>query len=204
MLGGWGRVKKKDIREIVSNQKPDLLRLRETKPESVDRKLCSKLWGDDEFEWVAKNSVGRAGGMIVLWKKGSFSLFLEFQGDNFLGAEGVWGSEQLGVIIVNVYAPCDMRGKKLLWEELVSCMEARGGNSWCVLGEFNSIKSPVGRKRVDGYDRSDEMQCFGEFISRSGLIDLPLIGRKYTWYKLDGKAMSRLDRFLISEGWLNS
>lgn len=53
-------------------------------------------------------------------------------------------------------------------------------------------------------NRNEEIQIFGEFISEVGLIDLPLIGRKFTWYKLDGSAMSRLDRFLISESWLNS
>lgn len=53
-------------------------------------------------------------------------------------------------------------------------------------------------------NRNEEVQIFGEFISEVGLIDLPLIGRKFTWYKLDGSAMSRLDRFLISESWLNS
>ncbi|PNX82715.1 cysteine-rich receptor-like protein kinase [Trifolium pratense] len=33
------------------------------------------------------------------------------------------------------------------------------------------------------------------------LIDLPLIGRKFTWFKGDGHSMSRLDRFLLSEEW---
>lgn len=53
-------------------------------------------------------------------------------------------------------------------------------------------------------NRNEEIQIFGEFISEVGLIDLPLIGRKFTWYKLDRSAMSRLYRFLISESWLNS
>lgn len=48
------------------------------------------------------------------------------------------------------------------------------------------------------------MESFCNFISESGLIDLPLIGRKYTWYKPNGSTMSRLDRFLILEEWLNS
>ncbi|XP_058761431.1 uncharacterized protein LOC131634822 [Vicia villosa] len=31
------------------------------------------------------------------------------------------------------------------------------------------------------------------------LVDLPTIGGKFTWFKSNGKAMSRLDRFLLSE-----
>jgi hypothetical protein len=42
---------------------------------------------------------------------------------------------------------------------------------------------------------------FGRFIDDTLLIDLPLSGRKFTWYKGDGLTMSRLDRFLLSEEW---
>ena len=33
------------------------------------------------------------------------------------------------------------------------------------------------------------------------LADLPLSGRNFTWFKGDGKSMSRIDRFLYSEDW---
>nr|UBX54618.1 Retrovirus-related Pol polyprotein LINE-1 [Lupinus angustifolius] len=34
------------------------------------------------------------------------------------------------------------------------------------------------------------------------LFDLPLFGKKFTWYLSNGKAMSRIDRFLVNDGWL--
>lgn len=57
---------------------------------------------------------------------------------------------------------------------------------------------------MEGNNRNEDIHIFGDFISEARLIDLPLIGRKFTRYKSDGKAMSRLDRFLISKSWLNS
>lgn len=48
---------------------------------------------------------------------------------------------------------------------------------------------------------SDNFDSFNEFIVDNVLIDLPLNGRKFTWYKGDGRSMSRLDRFLLSEEW---
>jgi hypothetical protein len=42
---------------------------------------------------------------------------------------------------------------------------------------------------------------FNHFIDENFLVDLPLSGRKFTWYKGDGLTMSRLDRFLLSEEW---
>ena len=33
-------------------------------------------------------------------------------------------------------------------------------------------------------------------------MDVPVVGKKYTWFKTNGTAKSRLDRFLVSEEWL--
>lgn len=160
--------------------------------------------GGGDFESAHKEAVGRSGGLAVLWRKGCFELISEFQGNNFLGLEGFWGKKRHKVTLINIYAPCDLRGKKLLWEDILAKMEDRGSERWCILGDFNSIRCPGERKGVEGFDRSVEMNMFDDFISEAGLLDLPLIGRKFTWYKADGLAMSRLDRFLISEEWLNT
>jgi hypothetical protein len=42
---------------------------------------------------------------------------------------------------------------------------------------------------------------FNNFIEGSYLLDLPLCGRLFTWYRGDGVSMSRLDRFLVSANW---
>lgn len=69
-------------------QKPDMVCLQESKLEHVDRKLCLCLWEDDDFDWLAKDAEGRSGGLIVLWKMGSFELDSIFQGGSFLGLVG--------------------------------------------------------------------------------------------------------------------
>ncbi|XP_058787258.1 uncharacterized protein LOC131661664 [Vicia villosa] len=46
------------------------------------------------------------------------------------------------------------------------------------------------------------MRDFVDFISDMELIDLPLCGAKFIWYKVDGLGMNSLDRFLISENLL--
>ncbi|MBA0570290.1 hypothetical protein Golob_003968, partial [Gossypium lobatum] len=42
---------------------------------------------------------------------------------------------------------------------------------------------------------------FGQFIDRCKLVDLPLLGKKFTWIGPDNKR-SKLDRFLLEEEWL--
>jgi hypothetical protein len=36
------------------------------------------------------------------------------------------------------------------------------------------------------------------------LIDVPVLGKKNSWFSADGKSMSRIDRFLLSEGFITS
>jgi hypothetical protein len=43
---------------------------------------------------------------------------------------------------------------------------------------------------------------FNVLVENSGLMDLPLMGCKFTWVQPNGNCMSRLDRILVSDGWL--
>lgn len=46
------------------------------------------------------------------------------------------------------------------------------------------------------------MEKFTDFINSNELIDMPLVGRKFTWLNNQvGSAMSRIDRFLVSRDW---
>jgi len=40
------------------------------------------------------------------------------------------------------------------------------------------------------------------FIDANLLIELPFVGKSFTWFSSNGKAKSRLDRILVSEEWM--
>ncbi|KAL8524876.1 hypothetical protein ACS0TY_014480 [Phlomoides rotata] len=73
-----------------------------------------------------------------------------------------------------------------------------------VLGDFNAIKEES--ERVGRAEFTDQrgIRLFQEFIDQSMLIDLPLCGRSYTWYRPDGSCKSRLDRLLVNDQWLHT
>ena len=73
-----------------------------------------------------------------------------------------------------------------------------------MLGDFNAIKDDSERRGSTENIRRDEMEAFDDFIVASKLLDLPLLGRRFTLSRLGGSAMSRLDRFLISEAWFRT
>jgi endonuclease/exonuclease/phosphatase family metal-dependent hydrolase len=76
--------------------------------------------------------------------------------------------------------------------------------AWSVLGDFNAIRSSEERVSRSRQLVSEDYEPFNHFISNNELVDLPLCGRQYTWYRGDGLSMSRLDRFLLSESWCHA
>ncbi|GKV27391.1 hypothetical protein SLEP1_g36564 [Rubroshorea leprosula] len=154
---------------------------------------------EDDFDWVAKASNGRSGGLLSVWNSKVFRKNGVIEGENYLGVCGLWGEEDTVVYIINIYSPCLLMGKKALWEELQRLITSKGGK-WCLAGDFNVVRKV--EERAGSREITREMREFDDFILNTGLIDLPLAGRKYTWYNSNGQYMSRIDRFLMSEEWI--
>jgi len=53
-----------------------------------------------------------------------------------------------------------------------------------------------------GVDHSSEIVGFNSFIDANLLLDLPIEGKNYTWFKSNGSTKSIIDRVLVSEEWL--
>ena len=68
-------------------------------------------------------------------------------------------------------------------------------------GDFNEVRSAEEIRSLKGDGVATVTQFFNMFIVDNGWIDLPLCGRRFTWYKGDGSFMSMIDRFLLSEEW---
>ncbi|MCI41722.1 endonuclease/exonuclease/phosphatase family protein, partial [Trifolium medium] len=80
-----------------------------------------------------------------------------------------------------------------------------GGGNWCILGDFNSVSS--GEERIGASIEASvtsDMRDYVGFVEDMEVVDLPLLGRRFTWFHPSGRAMSRIDRVLVSEEWLCS
>ncbi|XP_075092532.1 uncharacterized protein LOC142172752 [Nicotiana tabacum] len=89
--------------------------------------------------------------------------------------------------------------RKEVWWEIGA---ARGlfTGPWVVCGDFNTVRYPSEKKNCVRYTRS--MAEFSYFIEGMGLVDLQLLGGKFTWKKgTNFNSAARLDRFLVSEEW---
>ena len=100
---------------MVSHQeadKIDILCIQETKKESIDKKLCQYLWGDSSVTWESVPSSNAAGGLLCIWNNDSFVVERRVVGRGFIMLEGMRTKENKRVFITNVYAPCDLQGKR--------------------------------------------------------------------------------------------
>ena len=75
--------------------------------------------------------------------------------------------------------------------------------AWCFCGDFNDVRNQDERKGTStrGSQRN-KILGFNSFIDRNFLVEIPIVGKKYTWFKANGSTKSRLDRVLVSEEWL--
>lgn len=65
---------------------------------------------------------------------------------------------------------------------------------WLIVGDFNLIRSFDDRNKPGG--NVNEMLTFNAVISRLGLVDIPLKGRKFTWSnKQTNPLLEKLDCF---------
>ncbi|GKV11964.1 hypothetical protein SLEP1_g23173 [Rubroshorea leprosula] len=192
---------KKEVREVVRKERVEFLAIQESKMEVVDRATCKQLWGSDDFDFCMKASNGNSGGLLCIWDNKLLKNCSQIEGENFVGVSGNWGEKMLPVYLINVYAPCDAVVRRCMWDELKALIYGRSGN-WCLMGDFNCTRKLNERAGANGASRG--MRDFDNFVRETELVDLPLIGRKYTWYHPSGNSMSRLDRFLLSEGWLEN
>ncbi|GKV37223.1 hypothetical protein SLEP1_g45280 [Rubroshorea leprosula] len=201
VMENHGSGSEKKIRELIKKEKVEFLTIQETKLQAVDSRICRGVWGSEDMEWISKPLMGLLGGLLCIWNPKVLKMIEVIEGNNFIGVYGVWGEKKIPVHILNIHSPCQLVGKRALWKELQCLVSSRNGN-WCLTGDFNAIRSIEERAGCRGM--SAEMREFEEFIHSADLIDLPLVGRKYTWYNSNGQYMSRIDRFLISEGWLSN
>lgn len=103
---------------------------------------------------------------------------------------------------MNLYAPCAINEKLILSNSIGSVIEQYNDGYVCVVGDFNSIRRANERARMSDVIESRDTRAFDELISYNNLIDLPISGRKYTWYRKNRTCKSKFDRIVVNDLWL--
>ncbi|MCH80924.1 LINE-1 reverse transcriptase like [Trifolium medium] len=193
--------KRRRLSSLLKSGAFDMCFLQETKRDSFDDFMIHNVWGHKDVEWVAKESRGLSGGLLTVWNAGLFTFHYSFTGDGFLGVCGEWKASL--VYFVNIYSSCSLSGKRKLWNDLLEFKLNNTQGDWCLGGDFNAVLKVGERRGRRGGGGQVERTEFAQFIDAMEVVDIPVTGKKFSWFSSDGSAMSRLDRFLLSEGFID-
>lgn len=163
--------------------------------------MCSSLGRPVPHGYSYKSSIGASSGLLIMWDREEVEIFSSFYVDHVLAVSGRFVKSNENFVLFNVYAPCDAGSQSTLWGLLSTRLGNFCGYNICVCGDFNVVRGVQERQSSSTTTRLVGVSAFICFIDNNTLIDLPLVGHRFTWYRGDGHSMSRIDRFVLSENW---
>ncbi|GJR42045.1 RNA-directed DNA polymerase, eukaryota [Tanacetum coccineum] len=195
--GLGGKEKKKWVKNLCHSNQVNLLSLQETKMVSLDIFVVRALWGNMLFDFATSSARGRSGGILCVWDKTLFQKKRTYATDSCLCVEGTWLATKSDLLFISVYSPQELNLKRVLWS-YISGIISRWHGDVVVMGDFNEVR--FASERYGSSFHALNFANFNSFIANSNLIDIPLGGYSYTWADKYASNMSKLDRFLVSQG----
>nr|GFB07172.1 RNA-directed DNA polymerase, eukaryota [Tanacetum cinerariifolium] len=145
-------------------------------------------------------AIGNSVGILCTWDPNVFLKEQHILSDNFVTIFGTWIPTKTKLLIISIYAPQPRTEKRSLWNYIMSLVTRWHGDS-IVMGDFNEVRSAD--ERMGSVFNVQGATEFNDFISNSGLVDIQLEGYSFTWSYPSASKMSKLDRFLVSEGLIS-
>jgi exonuclease III len=186
------------LKDLVRVYKPEIVLLIETLVHSNKIKdLCHVLGYDCSF---VVDRDGRSGGLAVLWKSTFNCNIINFS-SNFINLhvhDTVRGDWRL----TSFWGYSDSARRRQSWN-LLRDLASMSTDPWCIIGDFNDLLSSEDKK--GGPERPSWLyNGFRNAVSDCSLLDMPLEGYQYTWFKSLGTTRAleeRLDRAMHTHTW---
>ncbi|GKA91078.1 RNA-directed DNA polymerase, eukaryota [Tanacetum coccineum] len=198
--GLGNKAKKGWIQELNTKHRINFAAIQETKMDKIDLFSIKALWGNYCFDYVLCPSIGYSGGILCVWDPRFFVKDNSTISDSFLVVSGTWVPTSTKLLIILVYAPQELSERKMLWDYIHHLIDSWDGEC-VILGDFNEVRYE--QERYGTVFNLHGANTFNNFITMTGLVDLPLEGYSFTWSHKSASKMSKLDRFLITEGLLS-
>ncbi|OMO91306.1 reverse transcriptase [Corchorus capsularis] len=174
----------------------------ESKCEGFDPKQFRLIWGEGNIHGVFADAVGKAGGLISIWRDDFFQMDSSIISQRILIILGSIRALDMKCAFVNVYAPNNDEERRVFFEELSMHLSVLNVPT-CICGDFNVVKSEEERSGTLSNDTA--LGVFNDFIEDWALVDLPLVGSNFTWFENSSPpSFSRIDRFLFAPIFLTT
>lgn len=150
--------------------------------------MDSRYQGYDNFCWEDVPVTYGGGGLVLVWNIDAF-LKTKVRKGRWIYIEGKLLDKDILVAVVLVYSPNDREGRYVLWEDLIA-LKQEVECPMLILGDFNKILKPEERKWNSQWSLG--IREFQAWQTEMGMLELPLLSRKFTWYR--NNSASRIDR----------
>ncbi|GJY55048.1 RNA-directed DNA polymerase, eukaryota [Tanacetum coccineum] len=196
--------------------------------QKVDEQLSSKSFDNDRKKLEGGSILGILEEMIKVGQTMGFSMdgcandmekIIGTQGvdgetksDNIsdMAIKNLWGNSLFEDVVSEAndqaspdFSLCPPSGFSQAYNMvLLTSLKSYRWNGECiVMGDFNEV-----RRKEDRWGTSFNVfrtRVFNQFISSAGLVEIQLEGYNFTWAHPSASKMSKLDRFLVSDGLLS-
>jgi len=166
-----------------------------------DVAICKSLWVNDSVDFSFQPALGASGGIVSMWDTNEVEVCSSMSFDHVLVILGRFVKTGEHFDVFNVYAPCDFISQQDLWNNLSIRLSTLSNQNLCIFGDLNVVRCVEERRSVGNNSCQVRSSNYNLFIDGNLLVDLPLQGRSFTWFWGDGRSMSRIDRFLLSDRW---
>jgi len=155
------------VRNLLREWKVDIVCFQETKLEVMSCSVVRSLWGCHYVDWCCLDSRGAFGGILIMWDRRVVEKIDECVGEFTLAILFRNVEDYFSWAFAGIYGPNSDGDGRFLWDELAGLL-SWWNFPWCIGRAFNITRFPSERLGAD-------------FIFYHGLMDLPLVGGKFTW-----------------------
>nr|GEV85517.1 RNA-directed DNA polymerase, eukaryota [Tanacetum cinerariifolium] len=189
--------KREWVKELSVKNKLNFIAIQKTKMDKISHMEVKFMWGNSNYDFVCSDSLGNSGGILCIWEATAFKKDYVTILDNFVAIYGTWIPSNVKILIVAIYAPQQLTDKHDLWEYLLILIGHWKGET-ILMGDINEVRSR--EERRGSVFNPSGARVFNHFIDSLGLVDVKLEGYSFTWSHPSATKMSKLDRFLVSDG----
>jgi len=156
--------------------------------------------GDCNVGWVHNEDLNGTESLLTTWHKDMFQLDDKVMGKGFIALLDQYIKSCFKCALINVYATCNLNDKVDSMGGLMNIIKEHQNFAWCVCGDFNVVRHASERKGTkEKGGQKNEITSFNNFIARNFLLEFSIVGMRFTWFKSNGTAKSRLDKVLVTE-----
>ncbi|XP_074295385.1 uncharacterized protein LOC141623208 [Silene latifolia] len=184
------------LRNLIRREAPIVLFLCETKLSGSE--WCNISRSLDGYDGLSVDSVGRSGGLALLWQKGVRcrlrSMSVHYMDVDLEIGEAKWR-------FTGFYGWPAVQDRHLSWQQL-RLLAAAGSDPWLCMGDFNEILYAT---EMRGGERPQwQMNNFRNAVDDCGLRDIVFEGHPFTFDNGqvgDDNRQSRIDQAMVTENW---